>query len=854
MSNWYHDLVTRYNGYFNAKLILSQALATQTLAAEDDYSKLLPLRPYESVENNTAIYGDLDKIIKKSSVAIKLHPNSKWVDDCYVLVGKAKYLRGDYEDALAAYQTVTAKYDKGIREKMKRLSRKKASRIRKKEEAGKNIYYDAAIPFLKHKPARWKAMIGIVRCYTALGKTSEAQSVLSLIEGDKVFPEQLQEELQLAVTEMYIRSERYEKAALALTKVIDVCKKKADRARYRFILGQLQELSDQKVSAIKTFTEVVAMKPGYEMEFQAKMRIVKLSADQKTISDKELIAQLSEMLKDEKYREYLDEVYYAIAEVYLAQPQVDSAISNLELSARHSQLNAHTNNQAKAYLKLADIYFDQEDYSISKAYHDSTLAILTTNDPDFSRINNRKNVLSDLVEQIRIVERQDSLQWLATLDSLQLNAERKKWLEQHAAKTERPTDPGDPGFNPITTTQPSGTSTFVFYDPTRKAQGYVNFKRVWGDRGLVDNWRRSTQTSFVPEDPLEDGDSADVNALVTNPQTGNLFKDIPRTPEAVEASNARIIEALYTMAYIYKDQLDNATKAAETFEELLGRFPTNPYRAEILYNLYLLYADHDRRKADEYKAMILREYPNSLYAKVILNPDFIEDDQRAEAELMAYYAATYALFEQEQWQTVISRKMAADSLFEKNHLEPKFDMLEALSYGELGLLDTFQVLLEAVVNEHPQDEVKNRALEILHLMEEDRFRSEPGIARDAFRYDANAKHYVAIIMHEGGGGVGVVKNGLSDYNSQNHSLEGLKVSSLLLDNTSEMIVVNAFPNAAKATEYYNEIRYNELVFEGIEKDAYTVFPISEVNYGIFFREKDIPSYMQFFTQNYLGNN
>lgn len=848
-SNWYHDLVTRYNGYFNAKLILFESLAAQTAAAQDDYTKLLPLHPYEGVESK-AIYGDLDKIIKKGSVAIRLHPNSKWVDDCYVLIGKAKYLRGDYPDALAAFQTVTSKYSEGIREKMKKRSKKKIARQRRKEEAGKNIYYDAALPFMVHKPAKWKAMIGIVRCYSAMGKLSEAQRVLSLIEGDKVFPDQLQQELQLAVTEMFIKGERYDQAVLSLTKAIAVTKKKSERARYTFILGQLQELSNQVSPAVKSFASVLAMKPGYEMEFQAEMRIVRLSAGQQGGSDQAILAQLTAMLKNEKYREYLDEVYYAIAEVYLARPQVDSAITNLNKSIAQSRIHTHPGQQAKSYLKLADIYFEQEDYPKSKAYHDSTLAILTSEDPDFARVNKRKNILSDLVMQIRTVERQDSLQWLSGLDSVQLAVERKKWEEEHKKKPEG--EPDGPGSTPLVNTTPSSSTAFFFYDPVRKAQGYEAFKRFWGERVLADNWRRSSASTFTFNEP--DVDSSDQNGAITANQTGELFKDIPRTPEELEASHKLILEALYAMAYIYKDELENNVKAIETFEELLKRYPRNPYRAEVLYNLYVLYTDTDKARARQYADSILSEYPDSIYAKLIRDPGFISDDEKVQKDITSYYAATYGLFEEEQWTTVIERKMVADSLFKGNHLKPKFDMLEALSFGKLGRLDTFQVLLEAVVNNHPQDEVKNRALEILHLLEEGRYTVDSTMSHEAFRFEASAKHYVAVVMHEVGPRTGQVKNGLSDYNSANHSLEGLKVSSLLLNNESEMIVINAFNDAAKATEYYNEIRYNETVFGGISRELYTVFPISEVNYGIFFRTKDIPAYMQFFTQNYLGNN
>lgn len=844
-------MTARYNGWFNAKLILWEALRTQTEAAEENYEQLLPLRPYEAMADNSGIYPDLDRIIKKSSVAIRLHKISKWADDCYLLIGQANFLRGEYEEALAAFQVITSKYDRGIREKQKKRSRKKIARQRKKEKEGFNLFYDPTLSFMLHKPARWEALIWIIRSYTALGKTAEAQSVYALATGDKVFPDKLKEELELAITEQYVSTKSYEKAATSLTRAIEACKKRKRKVRYTFILGQLYALANSNTEAINKFTQVLGMKPSYEMEFQAQMSIVRLSAKEKNLSSEEIIARLEAMLKNDKYEQFLDEIYFALAEVYLEMDKEAEAIDNLNLSLKHSREQSHPDQQAKAYLKLADIYYNNEDYVTSKAYHDSTLSVLTAEDPEFPRVNSRRNVLASLVEQIRIVERQDTLLWLATLTPVQLAAERQKYQDSVEAASE--VELGEqPEYNPLEVITGVTSSNWPFSDPGRKASGFVAFRQVWGDRGLVNNWRRSNQSAFEPDAPEVNGDSATV-ATVAN-QSGNLFEDIPGTPEELAACNSLLVDALYRIGYIYKDDLDNLPKAAETFEELIDRFPTTKYRAEVLYNLYLAYKESNPPKSKRYRELLLKEFPESLFARAARNPDFIEESELAELELTNYYASTFEMFGKERWQSVIERKLAADSMFKENHLKPQFDMLEALAYGKLGMRDTFQLLLEDVVNNYPEDEVKQRALQILHLLEGDKYRVDPKAELPGYSYEEESKHMFVVVMHEIGPSVGQVKNSLSDYISLNHSLEGLKVTSLLLNNTSEMIVVNAFSNGIRAVTFYNEVRYNKDVFGTVEESAYTAFPISEYNYGVFFREKDIPAYIQFLTEHYLSNN
>ncbi len=95
----WHDMNSRFNGYYNADVIYNESIAALELEHQDNFNKLLPIYPSISVTNPESQAAELDRAIEKVAVVSNLHPGSKWVDDCYVMMGKTQYLKQDYESA-----------------------------------------------------------------------------------------------------------------------------------------------------------------------------------------------------------------------------------------------------------------------------------------------------------------------------------------------------------------------------------------------------------------------------------------------------------------------------------------------------------------------------------------------------------------------------------------------------------------------------------------------------------------------------------------------------------------------------------------------------------------------------------
>ncbi len=103
-SKLYHNTTARYNGYFNAKELYFSSVRKLDDAYRDNYNRILPFYKHVSADNVSSVAGDLDNAIKKATLVVNLHPQSKWVDDCYILSGKCQFIKKDYDAAVHTFE------------------------------------------------------------------------------------------------------------------------------------------------------------------------------------------------------------------------------------------------------------------------------------------------------------------------------------------------------------------------------------------------------------------------------------------------------------------------------------------------------------------------------------------------------------------------------------------------------------------------------------------------------------------------------------------------------------------------------------------------------------------------------
>ncbi|MFT7589515.1 MAG: tetratricopeptide (TPR) repeat protein, partial [Limisphaerales bacterium] len=808
----YHDVAARDNAYFNATLKIKETEQRLFEGQIDNYEEVIPLFKY-GIDGGKSSASDMDDVIKKCSFPIQLHEDSKWVDDAYFLIGKAHFYKQDFPKAIESFQYLIAEYSDILGGPSKGKKKKKKKKSSKKKAEEELPVLDQSFAFLKHAPRSHEASLWIARSLTQAGKYSDAQTALSVIRSDEGFPEALEGELEAVQAHLMLAQNKYKLAIEPLQRASELTKKKASRARFTFILAQLYARQNRAKDAIETYEIVLKLRPNYEMEFFARINMANIYRDNKLKSGTEVKKMLADLLKDEKNLEYFGLIYYAIADIELEAGREEEGIENLNLSVRNA--GSDKKQQALSYLRIADINYDKEEFQTSFYYYDSCLASLDQKYIRYKEAKDRRDGLEGLVSHLKVIEVEERLQYWASLPEKAHIAEIEEWLIETQGEEE---DEEDEYFDPLAdrnTTKPdnngglTATGQWYFYDNAARGRGYSEFKKLWGKRADDDNWRRSDRRTFaITNEGEEEEEGISLNADGSiDLDAGNLKLDdilaiLPIEEDAKLASDEKIMRSLYNLGNIYKEYLENDGKAISYFERLFNDYPTTNFRLKTIYNLYLLHTAVVPK--EKYKKIILNEYSESVFAQVILDPEYFVKLEQKDLEVKNYYAATFDLYEEKEYSLVLTRIEDAETRFEDNPIKAHFALLDAMVYGEQDLPDDFKQKLQGVVNDFPDTDQARRAQELLNYLRRGSVikDNEEAGNQSIYEFDGGVEHFVCLIINQTGREVTALKNDVVDFNKEFFSLDKLRVSSLLFEQDKTIVLVKTFSNQEDAMKYY----------------------------------------------------
>lgn len=860
MHRGWHNMNSRYNGYFYARENNKEAIRKVEKENKDDFSKLLPMFIYPTNETAKNYVADFDKTIKKSSTVIHRHaitnknkeeiPNAcHWIDENYMLIGKAHLYKRDLFSALEVFTYVAQTYP--------------------------------------NPPAKYLGMIWTVRTNNEIGSLSLSEPIIDEIRNAEDFPKKkryrsYKRELTAVTADYYIKRIDYPQAINYLKEAIILTKKKPIKARYTFILAQLYEKMGDNKNASLYYAKVPGLHPAYDMAFNAKINQAKLY-DTEMGDSKAMKKELMKMLHDDKNVEYLDQIYYALAQIVYKEKDIPLALDYLDKSIQNSASN--TTQKALSFLKRADIYFDKTNYPVAEANYDSAITFLPKDYPGYSSIETKKNSLNELVTNLNIIALEDSLQGLSKMTV----KERNKAVEAMIANLEKEEQRKEEERQRILANQAqnaqntvsapvgpsSGSSAWYFYNPTTVSFGVMEFTKKWGTRKLENNWRRSEKeqeaSSVIAAD--DQGNPTDTTAMkadsvVTAAGTNSTIKDkafylnnIPATPDAITASNNKIIEAYYNVGSIYKEQLLNNERSVETLEEMLKRYPENKYKLSTYYQLYRTYLTmNNKPRAEYYKNMLLTNYPDSEYSKIIKNPEYGKDAMASKSQIEKMYAETYELYSAGKYLETIDKCITADTVYSKNYLMPQFDFLKALSIGKTQDINALETELTKVTIKYPKSPIKAKAQEILELIKNkkaldaasalDSISTDSTKTKPAFIFKEEGSYYWTIIIENGKGDLDTFKTKLIAANKKKYSDQRLTVSSSNIDALHQQVNVQTFDDKSKAMDYYKSFKDNKELFVDLEAGSFQFFIISLENHAQLIENKKIADYQQFFDQNF----
>ncbi|MCW3092532.1 MAG: hypothetical protein JWP81_3601 [Ferruginibacter sp.] len=762
--HFFQNNYTHYNYYYNARNKINSVIERAKAAQKDDYTMLLSYYPF-TLENTAAQKSELDSVIFKATAGILLHDlRNDWVDNMYMMMGKAFFFRKDFDSAAATFQFIN--YNLFPRKKHEEDNRivgtsdaSSDSRLSIANKEKQNILQKVTA----EPPSRNDALIWMARTLIEQNEMGESAGLINTLQYDPNLPARLRNDLDDINAYWFYKQNIYDSAANYLEKALSNADTKQDFSRSEFLLAQLYEITNQFDKATTFYQRASIHTVDPLMDIHARLNNAKMLKNSNPEELTNSINNLVRMAKKDKYESYRDIIYYSAGELAMQKPDSNAAVEYFNKSLQYNELNLSYKN--KTFLQLADIAFNRKQYRAAFAWYDSLQSGDTTLTDRIASIQARRNALSKIVEKIVIVEREDSLQAIAAMAPAAREAFVKKMVKRlRKDKGLKETDASAGGGTMIGFDTPFGNKKdepvdlfaaankgeWYFYNASTKSKGYNDFKRKWGAVKNTDNWRRKNAAEAAAPNPADPGqglantpDDIDKPATVTNPATniggkdaansnaGNnpnaivqpddisfegLMSNIPINAEKLAASNTLLSINLFELARLIQNELEDYQQAIVTYEQSLLRYPDSLYNGELYFGLYycyskLGYAD----KAAYYKNLLNKNFAASRSALLLNNPA-AANPQAKNAEGTKRYQDIYNLFIEGDFDRAFAEKKKADSVYGKNYWSPQLLYIEAVYHIKQHADSSAINVLKNIAGLYPTAKLTPKALRMIDVL------------------------------------------------------------------------------------------------------------------------------------------
>ncbi len=729
-TRWWHSFTARYNTYYNGSLAYIDGSLAKEQGNKDNFTEMLPLYTVSNKNSKDLGSSNFDRAIEKSQKAIKQHSIKKrpewkksrkkterdieWLNrkeynpflwKAWMLMGRSQFHKGAFDEAASTFAYMARLYQ--------------------------------SQPAIYGRARAWLA-----KCYVELDWIYDAEDVISKMNRDSMDWRAVKE-WNYTYADYYLHTGRLQEAVPYLQKVIKQEMRKKQKARELFLLGQVQAALGHNEQAYKAFRRVVRTNPPYELEFNARIAMTEVMAGG---HPKKMISRLKRMARSEKNVDYLDQVYYAIGNIYLSEKDTVNAIAAYEKGNEKATRSGI--EKGVLLLHLGDLYWQKQKFSDARRCYGEAIGLLDKERPDYEQLSERSKVLDQLVPFTEAVHLQDSLQWLAKAPEAERNAaidrvieelikkEKEEKRRQQEAEAEQQVQKEQnrgggrqqDDRRPATPTQQSQQGAWYFYNPPAVTQGKQAFQRLWGKRENVDNWRRSNQTvvagamgaeeftdemrdSLARAAEVEDSLKQITDSAQNDPHKREYYlAQIPFTDEQVEASNLIIMDGLYNSGVIFKDKLDMLDLSERQLRRLTDSYPSFEHMDDVYYHLWLLYQRrHQPQVAATYLSYLQAKWPDSKWTKLLSDPYYVENARIGEHVEDSIYAATYAAFKANRFDDVRANTRISAERFSMGYHRDKFIFIGGLSKLNAGDSDGCLKDMEEVVKEFPKSEVSSMA-------------------------------------------------------------------------------------------------------------------------------------------------
>lgn len=723
----YQGFITRYNVYFNGDEHFKETLKQMEQEYKDDYSTIIPMHPVEAYTREEAPHptGSFDRSIEKAQKAIQLHSitkrprrkpghlrdpeYNKWMKrgeynpflhNAWMLMGISRYYNGDFEDAAAVFNYVATHF--------------------------------TWLPETVLEAKLWQA-----KCYCAIDWIFEAEHILARIKPEQLANDTLRELYNFTYANLYIRANEYSKAIPYLREAVSYASG-VQKSRLYFLLGQLCEAVGDKSGSYSAYEQAQkGISTSYHTKFNARIRQSNVFSGKNVNLE---IDNLKKLARYERNKEYLDQIHYAIGNLYLSKRDTLRAIESYHLAIDESTRGGI--EKAVAQIALGEMYYKRHRYDLAQPCYAEAVAVLPESYQGLKEIRRRSDVLDELAVYTRNVVLNDSLlrlaampesERLAVIDKIILALKKE---EKSAAESARREEYLANQTNIINALNRGGAAmpqsytlnndkSWYFYNEATRNAGHTDFQRRWGARKLEDDWRRRDKHrfSFSEFENEENGNAEDIDSKADSqtdePENVRLearrsdphypeyyLKQIPSTDVEVNTAREVIQEGLYNSGLILKDRLEDYFAADAEWSRLLTEYPYNVYRLEVYYNEYLMNMRQNRTaEAERWRKMILDEFPQSKEGLAMRDPHYIDNLRRMDAVQDSLYRTAYAHYLASDNDAVRNIYNQVAEKYPLSTLMPKFMFLSALTFVGENNPEAFMKSLRTLLERYPDTEL-----------------------------------------------------------------------------------------------------------------------------------------------------
>lgn len=885
-TRFWHSFKARYNTYYNGSLAYIDGSLEKENGNKDNFTEMLPLYTVSNKQSRELGKANFDRAIEKCQKTIKLHSikrRPEWTKNrrktekdiewlsrreynpflwrAWLLMGRSQFYKGAFDEAASTFAYMGRLYQ--------------------------------TQPAIYAKSRAWLA-----KSYIEEGWLYDAEDVIRGMERDSIHWS-ARKEWDYTYADYYIHTGDYAKAVPYLRRVIKHEMRRKQRAREWYLMGQLQAALGNKAEALKAYKKVVRQNPPYEIEFNARIAMTEVLSGAQS---KKMIGRLKRMAASDKNKDYLDQVYYALGNIYMARQDTANAISSYERGAAKATRSGI--EKGVLMLRLGDIYWDMERYGDAQRCYGEAIGMLDKERKDYEQLSERSKVLDQLVPYTDAVQLQDSLQELARMPEAERNAaidrtiaelkrkereERRKQQEEDAQQTISQNSGNNAAQNnrpnAALQNQQNANALWYFYNPMAVSQGKAAFEKLWGKRENADNWQRINKTVVAtmqdePEMSQEQLDSiahaeavADSLAQIADSAQNDPHRreyylaQIPFTKEQVDASNKVIEDGLFNSGVIFKDKLDNLPLAEKQLTRLVSAYTDYERLADAYYHLYLLYMRKgDAPTADTYVARLKKEYPENEWTILLSDPHFVENARFGAAVEDSLYASTYDAFKAARYKEVAANVKVSTQRFPLGANRDKFVFIGGLGKLNEGDADGCLKDMKTVVEKYPQSGVATMAGMIVKGVGEGRklrggqfdltgvwdrrtvvLRDSDSTAVRQLSDDRNAAFVYTIVYRPDSVDENKLLFELARYNFTSYMVRNFEIGVEDADGLHRM-TVSGFRNYDEALQYARQLHAQTSVARLIGNNR--TYVISEPNLPLLGRQYSYTDYEKFYAKHF----